>query len=34
MNGTIDTLHQHIFRDRFYQQLAGTMTIAQWATRP
>ena len=23
MNGTIDTLHMHIFRDRFYEQLAG-----------
>jgi hypothetical protein len=31
-NGTIDTLHMHIFRDRFFQQLAGSMTIAQWAT--
>jgi hypothetical protein len=31
MNGTIDTLHQHIFRDRFYEQLSGTKTIAQWA---
>ncbi|MGH7269724.1 MAG: pectin acetylesterase-family hydrolase, partial [Polyangiaceae bacterium] len=30
-NGTIDTLHMHIFRDRFYQQLAGGKTIAQWA---
>jgi hypothetical protein len=28
----IDTLHMHIFRDRFYTQLAGSMTPAQWAT--
>jgi Pectinacetylesterase len=31
-NGTIDTLHMHIFRDRFYQPLAGGKTIAEWAT--
>ena len=31
-NGAIDTLHMHIFRDRFYQKLAGEKTIAQWAT--
>jgi hypothetical protein len=31
-NGTIDTLHMHIFRDRFYEPLAGGMTIAQFAT--
>ncbi len=30
MNGTIDTLHMHIFRDRFYSQLAGDKTIAAW----
>jgi hypothetical protein len=30
MNGPIDTLHMHIFRDRFYQQMAGSKTIAQW----
>jgi hypothetical protein len=31
-NGSIDTLHQHIFRDRFYQPLAGAgqPTVAQW----
>jgi hypothetical protein len=31
-NGTIDTLHMHIFRDRFYEQLAGGKTIAEWTT--
>jgi Pectinacetylesterase len=31
MNGTIDTLHMHIFRDRFYQTLAGNKSIAQFA---
>ena len=31
-NGTIDTLHMHIFRNRFYQPLAGGTTIAQWTT--
>ena len=30
MNGTIDTLHMHIFRDRFYAQLAGDKTMAQF----
>jgi hypothetical protein len=30
-SGSIDTLHMHIFRDRFYQPLAGGKTIAQWA---
>jgi len=30
MNGTIDTLHMHIFRDRFYSQLAGDKTLAAW----
>ena len=31
-NGTIDTLHQHIFRPRFYDPLAGPgqPTLAQW----
>ena len=31
-NGTIDTLHQHIFRPRFYSPLAGPgqPTVAQW----
>jgi hypothetical protein len=32
MSGSIDTLHMHIFRDRFYQPLAGGKTIAAWAT--
>jgi hypothetical protein len=27
----IDSLHMHIFRDRFYTKLAGEMTPAQWA---
>jgi hypothetical protein len=27
----IDTLHMHIFRDRFYMPMAGGMTLAQWA---
>jgi hypothetical protein len=27
----IDTLHMHIFRDRFYTQLVQGMTPAQWA---
>jgi hypothetical protein len=31
-NGTIDTLHMHIFRDRFYEPLAGGITPAQFAT--
>jgi hypothetical protein len=33
MNGAIDTLHEHIFRDRFYAPLAGAgqPTLAQWA---
>jgi hypothetical protein len=33
-NGTIDTLHEHIFRPRFYDPLAGAAqpTLAQWAT--
>jgi hypothetical protein len=31
-DGPIDTLHMHIFRDRFYLPLAGNMTIAQWTT--
>jgi hypothetical protein len=31
-NGTIDTLHMHIFRDRFYAPLAGGITPAQFAT--
>jgi hypothetical protein len=33
MNGTIDTLHEHIFRDRFYEPLAGPdqPTLAEWA---
>jgi hypothetical protein len=32
MNGTIDTLHQHIFRPRFYDPLAGPgqPTLAKW----
>lgn len=30
MAGTIDTLHMHIFRDRFYSQLAGDRTVARW----
>jgi hypothetical protein len=32
MNGSIDTLHEHIFRDRFYDPLAGpsSPTLAQW----
>lgn len=32
MNGTIDTLHEHIFRDRFYDLLAGPgqPTLAAW----
>jgi hypothetical protein len=31
-NGTIDTLHEHIFRPRFYDPLAGSgrPTLAQW----
>jgi hypothetical protein len=31
-NGTIDTLHEHIFRPRFYDALAGPTnpTLAQW----
>ena len=31
-NGTIDTLHEHIFRPRFYEALAGPgqPTLAQW----
>jgi hypothetical protein len=31
-NGTIDTLHEHIFRPRFYEALAapGQPTLAQW----
>jgi hypothetical protein len=31
-NGTIDTLHEHIFRPRFYDPLAGPNqpTLAQW----
>jgi pectinacetylesterase len=31
-NGTIDTLHEHIFRPRFYDPLAGPgqPTLAQW----
>jgi hypothetical protein len=31
-NGTIDTLHEHIFRDRFYSPLAGPgqPTLAAW----
>jgi len=33
-NGTIDTLHEHIFRARFYDQLAGPgqPSLAQWMT--
>jgi hypothetical protein len=33
-NGTIDTLHQHIFRPRFYDPLAGPgqPTLAKWAS--
>jgi hypothetical protein len=32
MNGNIDTLHEHLFRDRFYAPLAGpgNPTLAQW----
>jgi hypothetical protein len=32
MNGSIDTLHEHIFRDRFYDPLAGPgqPTLAAW----
>jgi hypothetical protein len=30
-SGTIDTLHMHIFRDRFYSPLAGGVSIASWA---
>jgi hypothetical protein len=32
MNGTIDSLHEHIFRPRFYAPLAGPSqpTLAQW----
>jgi hypothetical protein len=32
MNGTIDTLHEHIFRPRFYDPLAGPSapTLAAW----
>jgi hypothetical protein len=32
MNGSIDTLHEHLFRDRFYAALAGpgNPTLAQW----
>ena len=32
-NGTIDTLHEHLFRDRFYEPLAGPgkPTLASWA---
>jgi hypothetical protein len=31
-NGSIDTLHEHIFRPRFYDPLAGSgqPTLAQW----
>lgn len=31
-NGTIDTLHEHLFRDRFYAPLAGAgqPTLAAW----
>jgi hypothetical protein len=29
---TIDTLHMHIFRNRFYQNLVMGKTPAQWAT--
>ncbi len=31
-SGGIDTLHMHIFRDRFYAPLAGGVSIAAWAT--
>jgi|HubBroStandDraft_2_1064218.scaffolds.fasta_scaffold60742_2 hypothetical protein len=31
-NGTIDTLHMHIFRDRFYEPLAGGISPAQFTT--
>jgi len=33
-NGTIDTLHEHIFRARFYDQLAGPgqPSLAEWMT--
>jgi hypothetical protein len=31
-NGAIDTLHEHVFRPRFYDPLAGSgqPTLAQW----
>ncbi len=31
-NGSIDTLHMHTFRDRFYDPLAGGVTLAKWTS--
>ncbi len=31
-NGSIDTLHMHTFRDRFYAPLAGGVTLAKWTS--
>jgi len=31
VSNPIDTLHMHIFRDRFYDKLAGGVSPAQWA---
>jgi Pectinacetylesterase len=31
-NGAIDTLHMHTFRNRFYEPLAGGITLAKWTS--